>query len=134
MGRIYHSGLRFQSGRGVYTPYQSGAGLGAIFGALGKFLLPLFRRGGSAALKSGIRFAKSDVGKDVIKKATTSLTKTGSNLASNVILGKNPKKDLSRDLKRAADKVVSAVQNPKKKKKPVKKKKAIGRRRNQSPW
>lgn len=103
--------------------YQRGSGIGAIFGALGKFLIPLFKRGGSAALKSGIQFAKSDTGKRVIRKATSSLGKTGSNLASNIVLGKNPKKDLSRDLQRAANRVAKAAQKSPKKRKPLGKKK-----------
>lgn len=117
---IIHRGPKFQAGRGAYTSRQGGAGVGAIFSALGRFLIPLFRRGGSAALKSGITFAKSKAGKRAIKKATKGLTKTGMNLATNIVKGKNAKKDLSNDLQNAASQVVSAVNQ---KKKPGKKKK-----------
>lgn len=89
--------------------YQRGAGLGSIFGSIFRTLIPVIGRVGKAAAKTGIKLAKSQAGRAVIKKAKRELKQTGINLASNIATGQDVGQGLKKDLKRASQRVANTI-------------------------
>ena len=113
--------------RGVLL--QKGAGLGSMFGALSRWLIPLIRRGAKVAVRHGSTFAKSKGGQAILKTAKKELSKGGATLAKNVISGKNPKKDVKKDLRRASTNIVNAALNLEQQRRPKGGKRVAKKRR-----
>jgi hypothetical protein len=91
----YHSGLRFQRGRG----------LGAIFGGLMRGFAPLARLG----LNAGKRLLQSDV----VKNIGSTLAETGrqavTNIAADLLEGKNVGQTAQEELDNARRKIASTL-------------------------
>ena len=112
--------LRRNIYRGVY--HQKGNGVGSILSGLFRLLTPFIKRGAKAALRSQpVRRA--------LKTAKRSAIKTATSAASDLIAGKNPKKNAQLNLKQAQlniEKAITGAPPPKKKKKaPLFKKRII---------
>ena len=112
--------LRRNIYRGVY--HQKGNGVGSILSGLFRLLTPFIKRGAKAALRSQpVRRA--------LKTAKRSAIKTATSTASDLIAGKNPKKNAQLNLKQAQlniEKAITGAPPPKKKKKaPLFKKRII---------
>ena len=112
--------LRRNIYRGVY--HQKGNGVGSILSGLFRLLTPFIKRGAKAALRSQpVRRA--------LKTAKRSAIKTATSAASDLIAGKNPKKNAQLNLKQAQlniEKAITGAPPPKKNKKvPLFKKRII---------
>lgn len=112
--------LRRNIYRGVY--HQKGNGVGSILSGLFRLLTPFIKRGAKAALRSQpVRRA--------LKTAKRSAIKTATSAASDLIAGKNPKKNAQLNLKQAQLNIEKAITGApplkKKKKAPLFKKRII---------
>lgn len=105
---------------------QRGAGIGAIFASLGRWLIPLITKGTKAAVKHGSAFAKSKAGKTILKSAQKELGRSGARVTKNIVAGKNPKRDMRSDLKRASSNILNSAINLEKKSKKIPRKKRGG--------
>lgn len=91
----YHSGLRFQRGRG----------LGAIFGGLMRGFAPLARLG----LNAGKRFLQSDLAKNIGSTLADTGRKAVINIASDLLEGKNVAQTAQEELDEARKKIASTL-------------------------
>ena len=90
---------------------QRGGGIGSIFASLGRWLIPLITKGTRVAVKHGSTFAKSKAGKTILRSAQKELGRSSARLAKNVSEGKNPKRDMRKDLKRASSNILNSALN-----------------------
>jgi len=98
--KAYEAYYLNQVGHGVYSgaPYQRGYGLGNIFSAISRPVLPLIKSSAKA------------VGKQVLR--------TGVGFASDVLAGKNAKQAAIERAKSAGTKLLNQAVGPKKRKRP----------------
>jgi len=91
----YHSGLRFQRGRG----------LGALFGGLMRGFAPLARLG----LSAGKRFFQSDLAKNIGSTLVDSGRKAVTNIAADLLEGRNITQTAQDELEEAKRKIASTL-------------------------
>jgi hypothetical protein len=91
----YHSGLRFQRGRG----------LGALFGGLLRGFAPIARLG----LNAGKRFFQSDMAKNIGSTLMDTGKKVVTNLAADLLEGRNVSENAQEELNEARKKIASTI-------------------------
>jgi hypothetical protein len=91
----YHSGLRFQRGRG----------LGALFGGLLRGFAPLARLG----LNAGKRFIQSDMAKNIGSTLLDTGKKVVTNIAADLLEGNNVAESAQDELNEARRKIASTL-------------------------
>jgi len=91
----YHSGVRFQQGRG----------LGSIFGAIFRGLKPLAKMG----LSMGKRFIKSDFAKNMANTALDVGKSAATNIAVDLLEGKKFSDSAQEQLDEAKSKIASTL-------------------------
>ena len=91
----FHSGIRFQQGRG----------LGSIFGAIFRGLKPLAKMG----LSAGKRFIKSDFAKNLANTALDMGKTAATNMAVDLLEGKNIKDSAQEQLDEAKSKIAATL-------------------------
>lgn len=91
----FHSGVRFQQGRG----------LGSIFGAIFRGLKPLAKMG----LSAGKRFIKSDFAKNLGQTALDLGKTAATNIAVDLLEGKNFKDSAQEQLDEAKSKIAATL-------------------------
>jgi len=92
---LLHEGLRYQSGRG----------LGSLFGSLFRGLKPLVSMG----LRAGKKILTSDLAKQVGSTALDIGKSTLKNVAADLIEGKNPSEALDKGLETAKSTISSQI-------------------------
>lgn len=105
----YHRGARFQAGRGI----------GSLFAGLFRSLKPLFSMG----ISTGKKILNSDIAKSVGSTALDIGKKAASNMAVDLLEGKDMKQSLSNEIESAKSQIASKIKGSgrKRKRKPSKK-------------
>ena len=107
----YHSGLRFQQGRGF----------GSIFGAILRGLKPIARLG----LNAGKRFIKSDFAKNIASTALDMGKSAATNIAVDLLEGKKFSDSAQEQIEDAKSKIATTLKGGSCKKRRRKKKALI---------
>ena len=95
MSLNYHQGMRFQRGRG----------LGSIFGGLMRFLRPL----ASMGISAGKKFLSSDIAKNIGSAALDVGKSAVTNMAVDLLEGRNMKESASENLENAKKVIASTL-------------------------
>jgi hypothetical protein len=118
----YHSGLRFQRGRG----------LGALFGGLMRGFAPLARLG----LSAGKRLLQSDAVKNIGSALAESGRKAVTNIAADLLEGRNVAESAQNELDDARKKIASTLRGSgyRRKRKKSCQKKICGAKKNRGSF